>query len=93
MTKDVWDSLKKLHGGDEKLKKVKLQSLRKEYKNMQMNDSEEITEFFSKLVVLTNQIKSCKEKISKLHKVEKVLITFLAKFDHIVVAIDESKDL
>lgn len=62
MTKDVWDSLKKSHGGDEKLKKVKLQSLRYEYKNMQMNDDEEITKFFSKLLVLTNQIKSCKKK-------------------------------
>lgn len=32
--RDVWVTLKKLYGGDEKLKKVKLQSLRKQYENL-----------------------------------------------------------
>lgn len=42
----------------EKLKKVKLQSLRKQYENMRTNDGEVVTNFFSRLV-LTNQMKSC----------------------------------
>jgi len=31
-SKDVWDTLKKLYGGDEKFNKVKLQALRKQLK-------------------------------------------------------------
>lgn len=30
-TKETWNTLKKMYGGDEKLKKGKLQSLRKQY--------------------------------------------------------------
>lgn len=58
-----------------------------------MNDGGAIAEFFSKLVVLTNQMKSCGEKMSELLKVEKVLRAFPSKCYHIVVAIKESKYL
>ena len=34
--KGAWDKLKSLYGGDEKLKKVKLQTLRKQYEMTQM---------------------------------------------------------
>lgn len=51
---EAWDTLKKLYGGDEKLKKVKIQSLRKQYENSQMKDGETVPEFFSKMVALKN---------------------------------------
>lgn len=44
MDNETFDTLKKLYGGDAKLKKVKLQSLRKQYENLQMNDDETITD-------------------------------------------------
>lgn len=53
-TKGVWDTLQKLFWGDEKVKKVKFQSLRKQYENTQNNEGEIIEEFFSRLVVSTN---------------------------------------
>lgn len=92
-TKEGWDTLKKLYSGDKMLKKMKLKSLRKQYENLQMKDDKTIVEFFSKMVALTNQMKSCGEKTSKLKKLEKVLKAHPVKFDHIVVAIEESKDL
>lgn len=58
-----------------------------------MNNGEAISKFFSKLVALNNQIKLCGKKISEHHKVENVLRVLPAKFDHIVVVIEESKDL
>lgn len=58
-----------------------------------MNDGEAISEFFLKLMVLTNQMKLCREKIYELQKVEKVLRVLPAKFDQIIVAIEESKYL
>ena len=56
-TKGVWDKLKNLYGGDEKLKKVKLQMLRKQYKMFQMKEDESIAAYFSRIVTLTNQMK------------------------------------
>lgn len=92
-TKEVWDTLKKLYGGDEKLNKVKMQSLRKQYENLKIKDDEAIIEFISNKVTLANHMKSCGEKTSELQKVDKVLKAFPIKFDHIVVEIEESKDL
>ncbi|GAU44851.1 hypothetical protein TSUD_112250 [Trifolium subterraneum] len=91
--KDAWDTLKKIYGGDEKLKKVKLQALRKQYEMTQMNEGETVSDFFSRLVTLTNQMKACGETIIDLQKVEKVLRALTANFDYIVVAIEESKVL
>jgi len=39
----AWDALKKLYGGDENLKKVKLQVLRKQYENTWMKEYESNT--------------------------------------------------
>jgi hypothetical protein len=58
-----------------------------------MNEGETVAHFFSRLVSLTNQMKSCGEIISDLQKVEKVLRALTANFDYIVVTIDESKNL
>lgn len=45
------------------------------------------------MVALTNQNRSCGEKTSELQKMEKVLRDLPVKFDHIVMANEESKDL
>lgn len=58
-----------------------------------MKDDETIAEFFSNMMALKNHMDSCREKTSELQKVEKVLRAILVKFDHIVVEIEESKDL
>lgn len=66
------DTLKKLYGGDEKLKKFKSQSLRKQYENMQMNDGVAVVHFFLRLVMLSNQMKSRGEKITDFQKHEEL---------------------
>src|ERR1043165_8617724 len=91
--KDAWDKLKKLYGGGEKLKKVKLQTLRKQYEMMHMKDDESISAYFSKIVTLTNQMKACGETITDLQKIEKVLRSLTADFDYIVVTIEDAKTL
>lgn len=58
-----------------------------------MKDGKSIVESSLKLVVLTNQKKSCGEKIYEMQKMEKVLRALPIKFNHIVMVIDESKDL
>ncbi|PNX90798.1 F-box protein, partial [Trifolium pratense] len=60
---------------------------------MQMNDQESIAEYLSRMLSLTNLMKSCGETMTDRSKIEKILRTLTEKFDHIVVAIEESKDL
>ena len=58
-----------------------------------MDSKETINEYFSKVLAPTNQMKANGEKMSDLSIVEKILRTLSVKFDHIVVAIEESKNL
>ncbi|KAK2365584.1 putative mitochondrial protein [Trifolium repens] len=92
-SKGAWDTLKKIYGGDEKLKGIKLQALRRQYEMMQMNEQETISEYLARMLALTNLMKSCGEAMTDKVKIEKILRTLTEKFDHIVVAIEESKDL
>ncbi|XP_019419076.1 PREDICTED: uncharacterized protein LOC109329725 [Lupinus angustifolius] len=91
--KEAWDSLEKCYAGAEKVKKVKLQTLRREYELLQMRDGDTIAEYFTKIRSLTNLMKGCSEAMRDQLIVEKVLRTLNLKFDHVVVAIEESKDL
>lgn len=72
---------------------MKLQSLRKQYENTQMSDGEVVVEFFSRLVLLTNQMISYGEKITNLQKVENVLRSLTAKLNNTIVVVDELNDL
>jgi CII-binding regulator of phage lambda lysogenization HflD len=92
-SKAAWDTLMKYYGGDPKVKKVGLQSLRRQYKLLEMEENETISNYFSRLVTLTNQMKNCGETLSDQTIVEKILKTLPSKFNHIVVTIEETKDL
>ncbi|KAK2381647.1 hypothetical protein QL285_069238 [Trifolium repens] len=92
-SKAAWDILQKSYGGDAKVKKVKLQALKRQYELMQMKDDEKISYYFTRLVTLTNQMKNCGSNLEEQETVEKVLRTLTSRFDHIVVTIEETKDL
>ncbi|KAK2352556.1 putative mitochondrial protein [Trifolium repens] len=91
--KEAWDILNNAYGGGDKVKKVKLQSLRRQYELLGMLEKESVGEFFTRLQTLVNSMKSHGEQISDQQVIEKVLRTLNPQFDHIVVAIEESKDL
>jgi len=54
--KDTWDTLERLYVGDGKLKKPRLQAPRKQYEMLTMEEGESISQYFEKLVNLTNQM-------------------------------------
>ena len=58
-----------------------------------MEPTETVAQFVNRLTVLTNQMKSCCETVTDSMKVEKVIMGLTPKFDNIVVAIKQSKDL
>ena len=67
--------------------------MRRQYEVLTMEEDEIVSQYFDKVINLTNQMTRNGETVTDVIKVEKVLRTFTSRFDHIVVALEESKDL
>ncbi|XP_017420405.1 uncharacterized protein LOC108330431 [Vigna angularis] len=91
-TREAWSILIRCHTGGE-IKKDKLQTLMRQYELMEMMEGDKVREYFDQVIVITNQMKGCREIISDLMIIEKIMRSLPQKFDYIVVAIEESREL
>lgn len=58
-----------------------------------MEENENMIDFFTRVTILVNQIKTCGEILTSKYVVSKILSSLYIKFYHVVVAIEESKYL
>ncbi|TXG70312.1 hypothetical protein EZV62_005247 [Acer yangbiense] len=91
--KSIWDELKSRFEGSERVKLVKLLTLKREFENLKMKDSETVTDYSSKLSDLENQMRLYGDVVEDYKVVEKMLINLPEKFEAKVAAIEESCDL
>ena len=85
--------MNKVYRGADKTKKVKLQALRRQYELLSMTNQEYIADYFNRIQTLVNAMKACKGELTNQQIIDKVLRTLTPRFDHVVVVIEESKDL
>ena len=71
----------------------KLQNLWRDFENLAMKETESVKDFHLRVAKIVNQIKSYRDTIQEKKLVEKILWSLPQKFDHVVAAIEESKDL
>ncbi|XP_050916184.1 uncharacterized protein LOC127131298 [Lathyrus oleraceus] len=91
--KQAWGILEKAYAGADKVKVVRLQTHKRQFELLQMEEKETVNNYVTRVTRLVNQMKSCGEAISEQNIVSKVLRSLTPRFDNIVVAIEESKDL
>nr|XP_010939511.1 uncharacterized protein LOC105058324 [Elaeis guineensis] len=91
--KQAWDTLSIIFKGEEKVKRIRLQQLRREFKVATMKETENIFNYFSRILVIVNQLKRNGEKIDDVRVVEKILRSLTLRFEHIIVAIEEANDV
>ena len=87
MAKTTWDTLVHCYGGDTSAKNIKLQSLHEQYENLNMKNNEKVPDYTSRVIVVTNEMKSFGETLSEQVIIEKILRSLTPQFDYIVVAI------
>lgn len=92
-SKEVWDKLISLYDGDSKVKKAKLQTHRRQFQSLKMDDEEDIASYFLRVAEMVNSLKGLEENIDENTIVQKVLRSLPDRFDSKVSAIEEMKDL
>lgn len=89
----MWDKLISLYDGDSKVKKAKIQTHRRKFESLKMEDEEYIASYFLRVVEVVNSLKGLDEKIEESTIVQKVLRSLLDRFDSKISTIEEIKDL
>ncbi|GKB63153.1 retrovirus-related pol polyprotein from transposon TNT 1-94 [Tanacetum coccineum] len=89
----AWEILKQEFLGDRKVITVKLQTLCQEFETLKMKDNESVQDYLSRVFGIVNQMKSYGENVTDEITISKVLRSLSSNFDHVVAAIEESKDL
>ena len=92
-SKIIWESMKAKFGGNARVKMSLLQKLRRDFEVLEMKESENIEEYFTRVLAITNQMRSNGETLNDTKVVEKILRTLSEKFMYVVVSIEESKDI
>ncbi|GJS29010.1 retrovirus-related pol polyprotein from transposon TNT 1-94 [Tanacetum coccineum] len=82
-SKEAWDILEREFKGADRVKQVRLQTLRGELKGMKIKESEGVSDYVMRVRVVINQLKRNREAISDVTD----------DFKNVVCAIEESKDL
>ena len=91
--KEAWATLKTEFQGSSKVITVKLQALRREFETSLMKNNESIQVFLARVSTIVAQMRSYGDQLQEETVVAKVLRSLPPKFDHVVAAIEESKDL
>ncbi|XP_012575471.1 uncharacterized protein [Cicer arietinum] len=88
---DAWKILEKSLQGIDKVKKIRLQSLRGDFKALKMKDSKSISDYCSRVKTNVNQMKRYGDKIEDVRVAEKILRSLTPKFNYVVLVIEQSK--
>ena len=91
--KEAWDTLEKVFKGTDLVKQVRLQTLRGELESMKIKDSENVSNYITRVQTVANQLNWNKEMLPEMRVVEKILRSLTDNFENVVCAIEVSKDL
>lgn len=91
--KDIWESMKTKFQGNKRVQSAQLQRLRREFEVLEMKEGDTITDYFSKVMVIANNMRNLSEEMTDAKVVEKILRTLVERFAYVVCAIEESKDI
>ena len=63
--KEIWDKLRNIYEGDDKIKGAKLQTYRAQFENLKMKEEENIAAYFLRVDEIVNIIKGLGEKVDE----------------------------
>ncbi|KAA8520150.1 hypothetical protein F0562_014406 [Nyssa sinensis] len=91
--KEIWEKLREEYEGSQRVKNVKLLTLKREFEMHKMKERETVKEYAGKLMEIVNKIKLFGESFPDSKIVEKMLISLPVRFKPKISAIAEFCDL
>ena len=91
--KQTWLTLKVKSGGVSRIRKARIQSLKRDYENLRMDDDDLFVDYFGKLFCVVNELRSLDEVITDVEVSGKLLRSVSGKFDVITTSIEKFQDL
>ena len=88
-TKETWESLRTMNVGVARVKKAKIQTLKREFEMLMMREEESVANFAAKLTRLVAHMRSLGEKIAEGIIVSKLLRATPAKYDPITSSMEQ----
>jgi gag-polypeptide of LTR copia-type len=79
--------------GADRVKQVRLQTLRGELESMKMKESESVSDYITRVQAVVNQLIHNGEALTDARVVENILRSLTDNFENVVCTIEESKDL
>lgn len=90
---DVWDSIKTLHQGADRVNKAKIQTLKAEFESLSMKENENVDGFHMRLNGLVTNIRALGEEMAESYVVKKLLRDVPAKFLQITSIMEQFGNL
>ncbi|KAE8733627.1 hypothetical protein F3Y22_tig00001120pilonHSYRG00301 [Hibiscus syriacus] len=91
--KEAWDALREMRVGEDRVKKARVQVLKRQLNKLHMEDSETINEFSMKLTTLVGEIRSLGTKLDDSEVIEKLFSAVPDKFLQIIGTIEQFGDI
>lgn len=92
-SKKIRDLMNKKYESNSRVKRSILQELRKDFETLEMKIGESITDYFARVMSVASKMRAYGEQMKNVAIVEKILRSLTDKFNYIVCAIEESKDV
>jgi hypothetical protein len=90
---EAWETIKTNRLGDDRIKDVRVQTLKSEFDRLQMKDTESVDDFALRMKTITNEIRMLGEKFEESNAARKFLQVVPSKFLEIASAIEQFVDL
>ncbi|XP_043700212.1 uncharacterized protein LOC122650913 [Telopea speciosissima] len=92
-SKEIWDKLKNIHEGDDKIREAKLQHHRNIFEGLKMFEAETVEQFMSRVNKIINSIRGLGEELKDTVVVKKILRSLPELYNPSASALEELKNL
>ena len=91
--KSTWETLQEAYQGSDQVKVVKLQTLKRDFENLKMQEAESISDYCVRVKDVVNKMATLGEVVSNEVLIKKVLRSLTHRWNHVAIIMEESKDL